>query len=583
MAVAARSSSEELAGLLRRLDDDFPLYAEECLKIVNKRRELVPFALNEPQLELEERVRVEQTEQGKPIRVIILKSRQIGFSTWSQGKLIQRATRKPNRNALVVALDTSTAGALWSMGERMYSHLPNIPGLKPPVTSLRRGKYIHWGEPGKMLSQAGAMGIDSRYTADTANEVEAGRGFTFSDVHLSEVAFWERPDKMTAILNTVPDVPDSMVILESTANGGNFFKHWWERAERGESEYIPYFCGWHRDPTCTKAFLTEADREDFIADIGNGPYGEAEPQLMSLFDCSPEQLNWRRATIADKTQGRVELFNQEYPSTAEEAFILSGAHVFSTFYIQAAIEEARRAQEPEKGILKVTEQSEGMRARTGTVDVPTALEFVNRWDAGVGPNHPLWHVWEQPDPDDDYVVAMDPMGGEVNAEGELAYHAIQVISHRRRVQVARWRARLDADLAGMQALYAAIFYGRAWLAIETTGGWGGAIARRLYEDFKYPYVFRRKRVEKLTERREKVVGWDTNLQTKPWLEESMTEMLREGTHGIRDILTALELSTYVRDEKGKTGPSEGAFSDALMAYMIAQFIAGTQPMKRRDA
>jgi hypothetical protein len=181
------------------------------------------------------------------------------------------------------------------------------------------------------------------------------------------------------------------------------------------------------------------------------------------------------------------------------------------------------------------------------------------------------------------VVALDPMGGDVNDAGERAHHGLQVVDHRTGRQVARWRSQIDPDLAGMELLKAAIFYNRGWAVPETTGGYGGAIARRLYEDFKYPFTYRKRDVSQLGQKAQKKIGWDTTLKTKPWLEETFTEMLREGTHGIIDLATALELASYVRDEKGKTGPAEGAFSDLLMAYMIAQFVRLEKPPKRRKA
>src|SRR5690606_10310059 len=49
-----------------------------------------------------------------------------------------------------------------------------------------------------------------------------------------------------------------------------------------------------------------------------------EKQLVKLFNLSLEQLNWRRNTIKNKCSGSVDTFHQEYPSTAEEAFLTSG-------------------------------------------------------------------------------------------------------------------------------------------------------------------------------------------------------------------------------------------------------------------
>jgi hypothetical protein len=582
-SAATKSAREELEELLASLDDDFPAYAGSCLKIVNKQAIEQPFTLNAPQERLWARIKREQIDRDRPVRVIILKSRQIGFSTFVQGMLVHRATRRRNRRAYTVSRDRDATANLWAMAHRMHGALPvGIPGLKPPLSNMTRNKLLYFGEPSRVLQTQGNRGLDSQMLYDTAGEQDSARGSTYHDVHLSEVAHWESERKMTGILNGVPRLPGTMVVLETTANAANFFKRWWERAERGESEYIAHFVGWLEDPTCVKPFENDAERERLVADLGNEEYGgEEELELLNSYGASLEQLYWRRVSIVDQHQGDINLFHQEYPTTAEEAFILSGEHVFPTVYIQRAIKAAREAPEAERGTLKVDKQKEGVRARIGTVDVPETVVWVPE-SAGTG-GMPTWRVWEHPRPDGDYVVALDPMGGDVNDAGERAHHGLQVVDHRTGRQVARWRSQIDPDLAGMELLKAAIFYNRGWAVPETTGGYGGAIARRLYEDFKYPFTYRKRDVSQLGQKAQKKIGWDTTLKTKPWLEETFTEMLREGTHGIIDLATALELASYVRDEKGKTGPAEGAFSDLLMAYMIAQFVRLEKPPKRRKA
>jgi hypothetical protein len=501
VAVAApRLTGAELEELRLGFREDFPFYAETCLRIVDKSARLVPFELNEPQLAFWREIKG-QRDAGKPVRAIILKARKIGFSTETQGILIQRCTQRPYRRGLVVAQDRNTAGELFGIGHRMYNNLPvDLPvPVKPPQANKHRGRFMSWGEPSRTLQGMGDMGLDSSLLVDTANEVEAGRGFTFTDVHLSEVAFWADPMKMTSILNAVPDDPETTIIVESTANGANFFKGMWDRAERGESEYVAFFAAWWRDPTCTRGFA-----------------------------------------------------------------------------------QARAEDEPAEGelIVKETVKSKG---RMGEVDVPTAIDWRPR-AMGRAHNVPFWRVWEQPDPAGDYVVALDPMGGDVTEEGELAFHGLVVIDHRTGAQVAEWMARMDTGLAVFEGFKAALLYNRAWYAIETTGGYGTEHAKRVHQDFKYDMTYRRRQPTMLHERTQKKLGWDTNRETKPMLEEAFEEQLREGTHGIRSERLALQLSTYVRDlETGKTGPAAGAFSDLLMAYMIAQQVRREMPIKRRAA
>jgi hypothetical protein len=48
---------------------------------------------------------------------------------------------------------------------------------------------------------------------------------------------------------------------------------------------------------------------------------------------------------------------------------------------------------------------------------------------------------------------------------------------------------------GVQAYLAALHWNDAWLAIETTGGYGLAMARMIWIDFGYPFLYFRKSLE----------------------------------------------------------------------------------------
>jgi hypothetical protein len=169
--------------------------------------------------------------------------------------------------------------------------------VKPPLSSRRntsRDRHLAFGNRPGVAMQLGDAGLNSRISIDTANEVEAGRGKTITDLHCSEAAFWRDPKKALSLLNAVPDEPETFIVLESTANGSNWFKARCDRAARGEGAFKLVFIGWTEDPDCTKNFPSAEQREAFIATIGKGPYGADEPRLIERFGCTPEQLYWRR-------------------------------------------------------------------------------------------------------------------------------------------------------------------------------------------------------------------------------------------------------------------------------------------------
>lgn len=599
----AQSVEERLAALRSRLRDDFPFYSRKCLKIVDADGTEVPFKLKDPQLRLWEKLK-EQDDAGLPMRALILKARKIGFSTLAQALMLWRVTQIENHYALVVAQDRNTAGELFEKGDFMYRRLPGADdlGLKPPIQNFARGKFLAFGEPSKMARDQGDLGINSRYNVDTANEYEASRGFTYHSMHLSEVAFWPDQRKLTSILNTVERRPHTLILQESTANGWNHFKDAWDRAVEGRSSYIAHFEPWFSEPSYTLKFHDDAERAEFIASIGEGEFGEQEPMLQEL-GCTPEQLHWRRRKIEDDCEGDLRVFFQEYPSTANEAFLSSGEMRFNPVVVNRIVEQTKRAVEPERGIL-VPQSSVTMQSVFGPVEVPKNPKWVPEAEIDNEITQSSmsdelarfkrlnkWEVWQHPElPEDDdeevnqFIAALDPAGGEESEvigerskRGEKvdrAQSAICVIDHRSRMQVAEFVSAGDADLVGVELYLAALYFNEAWAAPENQGGYGLSICRRLDRMYRYPWLYKtRNPNQAITESEERRWGWKTTRETKTLLEDGAVEALREGTHGIRSAALARELTTYMRDERGKTGPQKGKRSDRIIAWMICQQVA----------
>lgn len=577
------ATTYDLEAVRERLRTDTPLWGRECGVIIDKQRQQVPFILNEGQLELDRRLE-EQRAAGKPMRAAILKARQLGFSTYAQGKLIQRATMTANYHTAVVAHDRETGAKLYRIGQRFYTHLPDE--IKPEIASHRRSQYLHFGEKGDAAWIDGGRWPDSTYYVDTAAETDAGRGGTFAAIHGSEVAFWpDMETKLIALQAAVPDDPETLLLLESTANGHNAFKDFWDKAVRGENDYIPFFWPWWKDPSYSLSFPNEREREAFV--VGQGPYGEDEPDLLERFDLTLEQLHWRRKTIANKSAGRVDLFKQEYPSFAEEAFLTTGHRVFDPKFVTAipvSITDPRQPTGehpgPELGSFRATQERPFSDRSGGRIMRPEEPEWVPD-PAGI------WRIWHprkkpiyRPDPDDRFVIGVDVSGGERKNTKDPAWNAIQVIDHKTREQVAEYRSRADEMTLAEQCFLAAQFFNDAWLAIEITGGWGGAVARRCGNDWNYPFMYHRERLDDLRGKEQDTLGWDTTGKTKPHLIANGQEMLRDGSHGVKSALLADEYLHYIRNETGKTEPEPGHFADLLMAYLIGQFVANLLPMRR---
>lgn len=599
-----------------RLRHETPYYAKHCLKVVNERGELVPFVYRKAQLKLDRALEA-QRAAGRPMRAIVLKSRKVGISTSVQAKIFHSATMVPNDRALIVAQDTDTAGELFDISDTFYSHLPADAALKPGLVSRRASpggmKQLIFGEPSRLRRAQGELGLNSSIKIDTAKEVQAGRGKTIRRLHATEVAFWEEQvgrgtgagaKKAVSLLNAVPDAPDTLIVLESTANGHNFFKARWDRAERGDGAYVAVFIGWTEDENCTRHFTDDDERARFVESIGTGDWGDDERHLIERFGCTHEQLHWRRTTIVDKCDSDLSTFRQEYPSTPLEAFIGSGKHVFSIKLIERAEDDAKQCDPPVVLVGDDPAPGDGLliakafRQRiliAGTQEVPTGALWLPGGIDQARSGKALWRVWEHPRaatverddmgrevevPAEPHVIFVDVAAGEEQtSSGESDYSAIQVINHMTGMQVAQWSSRCDRDEVALEALLAGLYFNDALIAVEITGGYGLTVVETLWKRLGYKKLYRRRPQGRTRDKQQTLLGWDTTRGTKPAMEDTFAELLREGSHGIRSLALIQELKTYVHHDNGRHGADQEAFDDLLMSYMGAQRVRQLVPVR----
>jgi hypothetical protein len=583
MAVAA---PREAAELLRW---DTPIYAEECLRIVNKAGDVIPLRPKPAQLKFDA-VMERQRAEGKPIRILLPKARQWGGSTWTAAKIFQRVTQFPNRRARVMAHKDAAAKNLFGMYETMYSHLPDDePGLpvKPPLANSRRQAEMWFANPSRLARQRGDLGLNSSILAQTAGdarESDSQRSYTIHFLHGSECAFWvDLKTNLTALLQTVPYEPETIIVLESTANGMNHWQKLCRQAEEGESDFELVFVPWFEEPGYVRRFGSAEERAEFVVGAGTGPgeWYEDEAELVETFGLSLEQLLWRRWAIVNLCQSDLTILHQEYPSTLEESFIATGAHVFQVAFVRRMLDRT----EPPKLRGNLVQTGSVMRpVVSGLAEVPTGAQFAKAAAGG-------WLVWEEPKPKDEegppgqYVVTVDPAGETEDEEDTDAYHAIEVGNHRTLRQCAEYRTRGDADLVAKQAYLAALWFGQGgimpWIAVERTGGYGTSIITILRQRYKYPFVYRERPQDRAHPHEKREYGWLTSPATKPPMIDRLKEGLREDFHGVRSAGLAREFLTYVRNERGKMKPESGEFADRLMAWAIFHMVAQEKPL--RDA
>ena len=108
---------------------DAKKYIEAFLCIKTKESEIVPFRLNSAQNRLYECIKEQQAE-GKPIRIIILKSRQMGFSTLTEALIYYKTATRSNVNSFIITHKDDATTNLFNMSKLFQERNPARPLLK---------------------------------------------------------------------------------------------------------------------------------------------------------------------------------------------------------------------------------------------------------------------------------------------------------------------------------------------------------------------------------------------------------------------------------------------------------------------
>ena len=126
-----------------RIKADYRSYSEEYLWITNKQGERVKLIQNAAQIQLDNVIKKLRSE-GKPPRVIILKARQEGISTDTEGRMIYDTTTKENRNGLVVAHRSDSTSALFAKTKYFTDNLTED---VQPLTKASNATELIFSEP----------------------------------------------------------------------------------------------------------------------------------------------------------------------------------------------------------------------------------------------------------------------------------------------------------------------------------------------------------------------------------------------------------------------------------------------------
>ncbi|WP_309386081.1 hypothetical protein [Cerasicoccus frondis] len=513
-------------------------------------------------------------ETGLPIRILVLKPRQRGCSTFSTAGLYVEANNNP--------INCTIIGAKGDQSKNLYSKVGVYSGCDG----------FDWGTKRDLQTETGKItfpdGRESLIGQLSAREYDPGRSGTYQFVLATEVARWAEDGVANAakvlsgLVKCVATKPGTCILMETTAAGasGDFYERWGKaydidefqrRHAAGEmmaGKYIRVFAPWFAfEELCHD--LTPAQAAEVERTLGTNPrytspeFGD-EREMMARFSLSLGQISWRRYAIEEECERDARIFEQDYPSTWETAFLTSGNKRFNSVGIRH-LKRLSQQRTPDLGYL---EWQKGGRETGRVVWRPT--------DEYEG----IIYRWEQPTEGMRYSLAVDTMRGESQDAGkDPDAHSLLVLragyfgtrGWQPPAVVCRVKppCRWDIDLVDewchrLWAYYNCLIVpevnGPGLALIELLKLWGAPIYQR--------EIFNQREM-----RRENVYGWETTTRTRPILVEGLARAIREydrAGDGIELWCSHIvdELNAFVRKPNGREEAMDGSHDDDVIGLAI---------------
>lgn len=324
MTIKNKSTSTKQNKALQKVMNDFRLFSKNFIKIIDNNGESVPFILNPEQEQF-----INEMEKYN----IILKGRQIGFTTLSLAYMLWSALTKPDTNYLMMTHHNKVTQSLLRKLNKMYASLPHDKFgdlFSKKVISNRDEIYFANG---------------SRIQVATAGGEDSISGNTFQLIHLSEMAKYSDEQQEEIIATSIPALaknPDSKIIVESTAMGYNTYQKMFMKAYRGkESVWKAHFYSWLAKAYADQFKHSFNEAEEWFKLHNQGrrmTYTDLEHDeriLKDKYKATYRQLMFRRYYIETNS---LDKFMREFPTTPDEAFQTSNVSVFDTAKINERLQ-----------------------------------------------------------------------------------------------------------------------------------------------------------------------------------------------------------------------------------------------------
>jgi hypothetical protein len=358
------------------------MFIETFLWIIDERGRIVPFILNNLQIEFYEMLMSKYWKEYwingikryrlQGIREIILKARQFGLSTFISGLYFHDSLINSGTATMIYCQDHDFSSKMLQKHQLFHMKMPDM--LRPKLPKGSKDLFF----PNLSKIEGGSPGVTEQVAG------KQGRSTTIQNLHASEFAEWSKGSTtMKGLLESIPNT-GNIIIESSPKKIGDSFHGIYINGKKSDiwhSNFYPWFK--------FKKYRAEVEAK--------GELNKDEKELIEKHGVDLYQIQWRRNKIAYK-HGNIQDFLHEYPEDDIKCFQSEANLIFD--------EDMRRitcnSRKAIKGNIHVIGCDTGLgyggnNSAITVIDTIT-MEQIYHWYGQIAPEnfaHKIHEVWEQ--------------------------------------------------------------------------------------------------------------------------------------------------------------------------------------------
>ena len=475
------------------------------------------------------------------VRLIILKPRQAGSTTWNAAMIFHDTVFVPNAYSLVMAQRSDVSLEIYQRIMDAYHNLPFF--MRPETMSKQQGQRVVFQRQDENIRLTDPGLGSTLLVSDAQKSAGVAIGRTIRNGLFSEVSRWPDAQVWTADIRPSLNAPDMFCVMESTAFGrSGLYYNMWNAAEKGKSNWRALFIPVYK---VRKYSMPVYKSEKFTLTSDERKFRQAVWDK-EQFKIALGFFKWYRSEEQESinSTGSDEACHESYPRTPEEAFISSGSCAFP----KKELDRQKRLHVKDPALIGEIEYDGPDQAPILHLHPPEPGDLEEKPDRF----NRLW-VWELPKEAGDYQIGADVGGtGEENDFSAAAVYSIGIAAGEQSipdVQVAEWHGHINASHFARVLAALGYWYNSAEIAVEYEKQ-GITTGNELQWTLDYPQIYRWRRLDKVGNTLSMHTHWLTNSVTREDMINRLAERLLDHQIEIRNHHALREMFDFGREEGG---------------------------------